>query len=60
MRTNADGSVTIRLLSGGQLVVEATDHGTGGPPITSPGRVGLRGDNSNFRFDDFQVSALPA
>jgi hypothetical protein len=60
VRTNADGSVTIRLLSGGQLVVEATDHGTGGPPITSPGRVGLRGDNSNFRFDNFQVSALPA
>jgi hypothetical protein len=58
VQTNADGSVTIRLLSGGQLVVAATDSGTGGPPITAPGRVGLRGDNCNFRFDDFRVAAL--
>ena len=31
----------------------------GGPPITAPGRVGLRGDNANFQFDDFRVSSLP-
>ena len=59
VRTNADGSVTIRLLAGGQLVVQATDTGIGGPPITHAGRVGLRGDNCNFRFDDFRVAPLP-
>jgi hypothetical protein len=58
VRTNPDGSVTIRLLAGGQLVVEATDTGIGGPPITNPGRVGLRGDNCDFQFDDFHVAPL--
>ena len=58
VRTNADGSVTIDLYSGGQLVVDAVDKGIGGPPITSPGRVGIRGDNCNFRFDDFRVDPL--
>ncbi len=58
VRTNADGSVTIDLYSGGQLVVEGVDTGIGGPPITSAGRVGIRGDNCNFRFDDFRVDPL--
>jgi hypothetical protein len=58
VKTNANGSVTIDLYAGGQLVVEGVDNGVGGPPITSPGRVGLRGDNCNFRFKDFRVDAL--
>lgn len=58
VKTNANGSVTIALYSGGTLVVQATDNGVGGPAITAPGRVGLRGDNSDFLFDDFHVDAL--
>ena len=39
--------------------MQATNSGTGGPPITNAGRVGLRGDNADFRFDNFQVTTLP-
>lgn len=57
--TNADGSVTIRLYTNGDLVLEGTDHDVGGvPPITRPGAVGLRGDNAEFLFDDLTVRAL--
>ena len=52
---NADGSVTIRLWVDGSLVLTATDTGVGGPVIRTGG-VGLRGDNSNFSFDDFRVT----
>jgi hypothetical protein len=58
VKTNANGSVTIALYSGGTLIVQATDNGVGGPAITQPGRVGLRGDNSDFLFDDFRVDPL--
>lgn len=58
IKTNADGSVTIRLYSGDQLVVEGIDKGIGGPPITKPGATGLRGDNDNFLFDDFTVTSI--
>ena len=57
IRDNADGSVTIRLLCDGMLVASATDSGTGGPVIRSGG-VGLRGDNSEFTFDDFAVTSF--
>jgi hypothetical protein len=57
-KNNSDGSVTISLYAEGVLLVSATDHGTGGPPITAPGKTGLRGDNCNFNFDDFTVDAL--
>ena len=30
----------------------------GGPPITHAGKVGLRGDNADFSFDAFKVTAL--
>ncbi len=50
------GSVRIRLWVDGTLVLSATDTGIGGPPIRSGG-VGIRGDNSDFRFDDFLVTA---
>ncbi len=57
-KNNADGSVTISLYAEGVLVASATDTGLGGPPIRAPGKVGIRGDNCNFRFDDFTVDAL--
>ena len=56
--TNSNGSVTIALYAGGQLLITATDFGTGGPPILNPGRVGVRGDNANLMFDDFTVTAI--
>lgn len=48
----ADGSVRIQLWANGQLVALATDSGVGGPVIAS-GRVGIRGDNTQFSVDSF-------
>jgi hypothetical protein len=53
-----DGSVTITLYDGSSLVVSATDDGVGGPPITNPGKVGIRGDSCDFNVDDFVVIGL--
>jgi hypothetical protein len=55
--TNSDGSVTLTLSRDGRQLLSVTDRGTGGPPITTPGKVGVRGDNDEFQFDDFTVSA---
>jgi hypothetical protein len=52
---NPGGSVSIRLRVDGVLVLSASDSGTGGPVIRSGG-VGIRGDNSDFNFDDFAVT----
>lgn len=49
-----DGSVLIQLFANGVLVASAVDNGVGGPVLRG-GRVGLRGDNSQFSFDDFTV-----
>lgn len=60
VRTNADGSVLIELYAGGKLVARAVDDGrVGGAPIRLPGRIGLRGDNADLKFDDLVVSQLP-
>ena len=37
------------------LVLRAVDDGIGCPPITKPGALGLRGDNSAFAFTTFSV-----
>lgn len=58
IRTNVDGSVTIAVWVDGRKYAEATDSGTGGPPITKSGKVGLRLDNFNLRWDNFSVAAL--
>jgi hypothetical protein len=56
VRTNPDGSVTLAVIRGGRVVLEATDTGEGGcPPITAPGRVGIRSENMQFSIDDFAV-----
>lgn len=52
---NPSGSVSLRIDVDGRPVLAVTDAGTGGPPLTAPGRVGLQGDNANFRFDEFIV-----
>lgn len=58
VQNNSDGTVTIKLYSNGVLVVSAIDTGIGGAPITAPGKVGIRGDNDNFKVDDFEVRAI--
>ncbi len=50
-------SVVISVFVGGRLVARATDGGQHGPPILRPGRVGLRGDNADFQFRDFEVTS---
>jgi hypothetical protein len=54
---NADGSVTLSLSLDGTTVVSATDNGVGCAPLTSAGKVGIRGDNDDFTFSAFSVTA---
>lgn len=56
VRNNPDGSVTIQVLRNGQVLVQVTDRGTGGAPLRSPGRIGLRADNADFNIDDLTVA----
>ncbi len=61
VKTNSNGTVTIELFSGSTLLISATDDGhIGGPPITGPGKVGIRGDNANLKFKNFKVETLGA
>ncbi|GAC1366543.1 MAG: hypothetical protein NVSMB32_10960 [Actinomycetota bacterium] len=57
IRTLADSSVSIDLSLDGYQLLHVVDAGTGGPPITHPGSVGIRGDNCDFRFRHFSVGA---
>ena len=50
-----DGSVKLTVERHGRTVLEATDTGIGCAPITTGGRVGIRGDYTNFNADDFLV-----
>jgi hypothetical protein len=54
---NVTGGVQITLSADGVVLAQAVDRGVGGPAITSPGKVGLRGDNANVSIDDFTVTA---
>ncbi len=51
-----DGTVFIQLWVDGILVGSAVDNGIGGPIIRT-GQVGIRGDNTEFEFDDFRVDS---
>ena len=55
VKNRSDGSVKLTLMRHGQTVLEATDDGVGCAPIRSGGRVGIRGDSTNFNADDFLV-----
>ena len=55
IKNQPDGSVRITLMRHGQTVLEATDDGVGCAPYRSGGRVGIRGDYTNFNADDFLV-----
>ncbi|GGK22287.1 hypothetical protein GCM10010124_13460 [Pilimelia terevasa] len=58
VQNNKDGSVTIGVNRADVPVFSITDKGTGCAPITKPGRVGLRGDNTDFNFSNYKVSTL--
>jgi hypothetical protein len=59
VRTQPDGSVRISLYRGPDLLLDVIDDGRlGGPPITAPGAVGIRGDNCEFEFRAFTVIDL--
>jgi hypothetical protein len=50
-----NGAVKITLMRHGQTVMEAFDDGVGCAPYRTGGRVGIRGDYTNFHADDFLV-----
>jgi hypothetical protein len=56
---NTGESVTIQAYLAGKLVATALDDGMNGPALRGAGKVGLRGDNCEFLFDDFKVTSLP-
>jgi hypothetical protein len=56
LRDLPGGAVAISLAIDGVVRLRATDRGTGGSPIHGAGRVGLRGDNDQFFFDDLEVT----
>lgn len=54
---NKGDSVDIMLWLDGRLRLQAIDSGAGDtPPITAPGKVGIRGDYTEFEFNHFTVS----
>ena len=58
---DGEGSVELRLLIDGVVALEAVDDGSvGGPPLLRAGRVGIRGDNTEFLLDDVRVRHLGA
>lgn len=51
--------VRLTLTVDGRLLLDTVDHGSPAqPPLTHPGRVGLRGDNTGFHFRDLVVTPL--
>jgi hypothetical protein len=55
-RNNPDGSVTIQVIRNGEVALRVTDHGErGGPPLRGPGRIGIRGDNTDFQIDNLRI-----
>jgi hypothetical protein len=56
VKNQGDGTVKLTMVRHGKTVMEATDSGVGCAPITSAGRVGFRGDSTDFNVDDFTVA----
>lgn len=58
VRTVSRGRVLITLQVDGRTLLHVVDAGTGGAPLLRAGRVGLRGDNDEFLFDDFAARPI--
>lgn len=54
--TNVSGGVRITLWTGGVQLLSITDPNPADAELAHAGRVGLRGDNTEFRFRNFTVS----
>jgi len=55
---NSGANVELKVWVNGKLRLQAVDSGAGdAAPITQPGRVGLRGDYTEFMFKDFTVTS---
>lgn len=56
---NTGHGVRLSLWTLGRRVLSVRDAGSGGaPPLIAPGRIGVRGDNTEFRFRDLVVRRL--
>lgn len=56
---NLTTGVRLELYINGSLFMSATDTGAvGGAPLTAAGRIGFRGDNTNFNLDSISVTAI--
>lgn len=58
VRNGPRGSVVIRVLVNGRLLLRAVDRGQHGRPLSLPGRVGIRGDNDEFLIANVVVRRL--
>ena len=58
-RDEEDGAVSLALFADERLLASARDDGSWGPPLRGTGKVGLRGDNAEFSFADFEIAATP-
>jgi hypothetical protein len=58
VRTTGTNTVRIDYWSNRRHLLSALDHGQRCPAITTPGKIGLRGDNADFEFGHLTVSAL--
>jgi hypothetical protein len=52
------GTVSIAAYLDNRRLLSVVDKGRGGSPLNDPGAVGIRGDNADFEFAHFQISAL--
>jgi hypothetical protein len=55
VQNRPDGTVALAAYVGGRLVTSAIDDGVGCAPLRAAGAVGVRGDNTDLRVDDFEV-----
>jgi hypothetical protein len=55
VQNNPDGSVTVVLYVDGEARISAVDAGVGCTPILEGAPVGIRGDNTRFRFRNVAV-----
>lgn len=58
VRNNPDGTVTLTVLRNNTNVLQATDTGVGCSPITTSGKIGVRGDNTQFSIDNLAVTGI--
>lgn len=56
INTSTDRTVRVRVWRVRHLLVDAVDTGIGCPPILHPGAIGIRGDNTELRFDRFRAT----